>query len=181
MQGGSSAPSFAALKKPMPAPELSELARLVGNWSGSAELVAPFPDRETGAPGGAPGDGRPSFKGGGKFQWVLDGMFLKGEGWHDLGGERRIHYVEYVTWDSQAEGYRNWWFNNFGAHGQGWMTFDADGKTIRVKTQAIDVLGQPTMRTRTMTFIDDNVIDWTWSEDGPTGKLKLIGTSRREP
>jgi hypothetical protein len=160
---------------------MSKIERLVGAWSGSAEMVSSIPQEFAGLiPQGAEPGGRPSFPGGGNYEWVLDGMFLKGQGWHETGHGGRVSYVEYITWDRQAGKYRSWWFNNRGMFGEGWMTLDKDGSTLRVTAEAADPQGRKSRRQRTMTFIDDRTMEWTWLEDSPKGTIKLRGTHRRE-
>jgi hypothetical protein len=168
-------------QKPDPGPELARLGPMIGTWSGTAEMVSPSPEEVKKTMPEGSGRMGTAFKGGGKFEWALDGMFLKGEGWHEMGDGRRIRYVEYITWDPKAKKYRNWWFNDWGSHGQGGMAFDPDETTLRVKTETVNAQGAPTHRERTMTLVDDNTMEWTWSEDGPMGKIKLKGTSRRQP
>lgn len=183
MQGSQPHARGAAMERPQkaePAPELAKLGSLVGTWSGTAELASPVPDELQGLmPSGVLG--APSrFQGGGTFEWVLGGMFLKGEGWHEMGGGRQVRYTEYITWDAKAEKFRNWWFGDTGEHGQGWMSFDSDGKTIRAKSEGLSAQGVPVRRERTMTLVDDKTMDWSWLRETSRGKMELKGTSHRE-
>jgi len=111
---------------------------------------------------------------------VLGRAFLKGAGWHDVGEHRQIHYVEYIAWDAKAGSYRNWWFGSGGEHGQGTMTLDADGKTLRMSGEAVDPQGRATPVERTMTFITSDTMEWAWIRGGRAGKMKIKGTSRRQ-
>ena len=184
MQGRSSETRGAVMeppRKPAPAPEMSRIERMVGTWSGSAEIVSAPPQAMKGVIPEGMDTGKPlSFPGGGKYEWVLGGMFLRGQGWHEMGHGGRVNYVEYIAWDAKAGKYRNWWFSDWGMFGEGWMTFDADGRTLRAKAEAVDPRGRPSRRERTMTFVDEETMEWTWSEDGPDGAVKLKGASRRQ-
>ena len=164
-----------------PAPELAKLERLVGIWSGSAQLVSGPVGHLKGIMPEHSGDTPPSCQGGGKYAWVLGGMFLKGEGWHETGGGRRVEYVEYITWDSKTGRYRNWWFSNTGERAQGWMSLDPDGKTIRATADGADAQGTAKHSDRTMTFLDDHTMTWNWSKAGPMGEMRLKGISKRQP
>ena len=165
--------------KPKPAPELAELGRLLGSWSGSAELVSPAPeammDKVPQHSEGIP----TSFQGGGTYEWVLGGMFLRGEGWHEMGRGQRIHYLEYIAWDAKAKEYRSWWFSDSGERGQGRITLSEDGRTLFMRGDALDAHGASKSSERRMTFVANNAIEWTWVRDTPAGKMKLKGKSRR--
>ena len=167
-------------KKPSPAPEMAELERLLGTWTGSAEFVSPSPEEmEKGMPEGSE-EMPTSFAGGGKAQWTLGGMFLKSEGWHEMGEGQRANYVEYWTWDSKAQKYRTWSFSDWGESGQGWAKFYPDGKTMRFKGTGMDAQGTSTRGEGTLTFTDDNTYEWTYTEHGTWGKMELKGTSKRQ-
>lgn len=184
MQGSPSPQPGAVTERPRllePAPELARLERLVGTWSGSAQLMSGPAEHLKGMMPDGSGGGPPSCQGGGTYRWVLGGMFLEGQGWHETGGGRRVEYVEYVAWDPKAKRYRNWWFSNTGEHAQGWMSLEPDGKTIRAMADGVDAQGTSKHSDRTMTFVDDDTMNWTWSKAGPLGEMKLTGISKRQP
>ncbi len=131
-------------------------------------------------PEGAP-ESPTSMRGESTYEWTLDGMYLKGEGWYDMPGDQRMHYVEYVTWDAKAGKYRNWMFDDWGNRGEGWMTFDDDGKTAHHQGTMIAPTGARTRAVGTMTFVDDDTLEWAFTEKGPMGTMKLKGTMTREP
>lgn len=167
-------------QKPGPAPEMAKLGRMVGSWSGTAEIVSPSPEAmKEMMPEGS--DEMPSsFAGGWKTGWALGGMFLYGHGWHEMGEEQKVNYFEYWTWDPKAKKYRTWFFSDWGESGRGWATFDPDGDTIRMKAHWHDAQGASKRGEGTMTFVDNDTIDWTWSERGPMGKMEFKGTSKRK-
>ena len=70
------------MAKPERSAELAKLDRFLGTWSGTAEMVSPTVAEmnEMITDGPMP----ESFKGGETYEWVLDGRFLKGEGWHEM-------------------------------------------------------------------------------------------------
>ncbi len=166
--------------KVVPVPELAKLERLVGSWSGSAELVSGQVEHMRGMMPKASEGMPPSCHGGGTYEWVLSGMFLKGQGWHETGSDRRVQYVEYITWDPKARRYRDWWFSNTGEHSQGWISLDPDGRTIRATADGVDAQGRVKHSDRTMAFADDDTMTWTWSKSGPMGEMRLRGTSKRQ-
>lgn len=172
--------SMEAPKKPAPPPEMKLLEKMVGTWEGTATMLEPSPEAmKEHMPEGAP-DMPNEFKGGGKTEWVMGGMYLKSDGWHEMGDGLKAQYVEYIGWDAKAGKYRTCFFSDWGEQGTGLMTANDDGKSFRVKTQGSDAEGRTKRGEGTMTITDDNTIDWTWTEKGPMGTMKLKGTSKRK-
>ena len=80
-------------KKPTPGPEMAKLAVLLGEWEGTANMVEPSPEEMKAFM--PEGEEMPSsFAGVTNYTWALDGMYLKGEGWHEMGDGQRMNYVE---------------------------------------------------------------------------------------
>jgi len=167
-------------QKPAPAPEMAKLERWVGTWSGTAEMVEPSPEEMKAQM--PEGEEMPSsFEGGGTYEMVLGGLFLRSEGWHEMGEGEQAHYVEYITWDAKAGKFHNWFFSDYGEIGEGWMTASPDGNTWTFQGSASDASGAKKTGTGKMKMVDDNTIEWEWTESGgPAGKMKLKGTSRRQ-
>ncbi len=159
-------------QRPEPAVELAKLQRMIGNWAGTAEMIIP------GAP---PSDEPMTFEGENKCEWILGGMFLKSEGWHEMGPDERMSYVEFWKWDPKAGHYRTWYFGDWGDHGSGSAKFSSDGKTLHFRAQGTDAGGNRTKGKGTMTFSDDDTMEWTWAETGHQGKMEFKGTSHRQP
>jgi len=167
-------------QKPNPAPEMAKLQRFIGSWAGKGEMVEPSAEQmKKTMPEGAP-EMPSSFQGANKGEWALGGMFLKGDGWYEMGPGQKAHYVEYWTWDPTKKKYRTWYANDWGEHGQAWAWFEADGNTMRMEGEAVDAAGNAKRGEGTITFTDDNTMEWTWSETGPLGMMKMKGTSKRQ-
>ena len=181
--GGCAQPQWAMEppKKPTPGAELMKLSRLLGSWSGTAEMVSPSPEEMKATMPEDAEEMPSSFAGAGKAEWTLGGMFLTSEGWHEMGEGERMNYVEYWTWNPKAKKYRTWYFSDWGESGQGWAWFDAaDGDIMRFKSTGIDAQGVTKRGKGMMTFTDDDTYDWCWSESGPGGKMKFKGTAKRQ-
>ncbi len=84
-----------------------------------------------------------------------------------------------VPWSVRK--YRSWMFDDWGNRGEGWMTFDDDGKTGHTQATMIAPTGARTRSVGTMTFVDDDTLEWEFTEKGPMGTMKLEGTMKREP
>jgi hypothetical protein len=176
-----------AFQKPEPAPELARLERLVGTWTGTGQMVDwDMPKDMPKAlkdkmPVGAEGEKPEEYAGGGTYEWTLDGMFLKGEGWHEMGPDQKAHYAEYWTWDPTAKKYRTWYFSDFGEHGSGWATMSEDGKTMTFTGTSYDAYGNKETGSGTMTFPDDDTYEWTWTGSSRVmGEMEMKGTAKRK-
>ncbi len=167
-----------SMEKPTPGPELAKLQRFIGTWTGTAEMIQPSPEEmKKMMPEGA--EMPASFAGGYTATWTLGGFFLRQDGWHDSGNGEKANYVELITWDPHAGKYHSWFFSDWGEAGEGWMTCDAEGKTWRIKSCGSSPAG-PSTGEGSMTFDDDNTVEWCWSESGARGHMKLKGTSKKQ-
>jgi len=163
-------------KKPTPPPELTKLQCFVGTWTGTAEIDMPAPAEAKGEK-----EKPMTFKGEAKYEWALGGMFLKCEGWHEMGEGQKATYISYIGWDAKAKKFYHSYVSDWGEIGEGWMTLDADGKTFRAESEGVDAAGQKSSGEGVMKFTDDKTIEWTWTENTPQGKMKLHGTDKKLP
>lgn len=175
-------------QKASPAPEMKKLERLVGTWEGTAEMVKPTPEEmkemmKKMAPEGEEIEEMPSSsKGEMTFEWAMDGRFLKAQSWHEMGPDEKVQYTEYWTWDPNAQVFHTWWFSDWGDSGQGCVTLDPDGKTFHFKGEERKARGETEKGAGSMTFVDNNTLEWTWAKKGMWGQdlMKMKGTSKRK-
>jgi hypothetical protein len=166
-------------QKPEPAPEMAKLKMFIGTWQGTAEMVEPSSEEmKAHMPEGE--EMPESYKGGGTYSWALGGMALKAEGWHEMGEDQKANYVEYLTWDPKKGKYRTWYVGDWGDSGSGYAWFDDDGKTMYAKAQGVNHEGIKVRGEGSLTFVDSGTIEWTWTEWGKYGKMKIKGTSHRK-
>lgn len=161
-------------------PELAKLQKFVGTWSGEARLVEPSPEKMKKKTGE---DMSGSFKGGGKWEMTLNGMALKGEGWHEMPGGKRTNYSMLVRWDPTAKKYRVTYVGDNGEQGEGTWKLSEDGKTMREKFDGSDHHGKTSHGKGKVTFVDDKTMEFEWSEHGwcPfSPKMKMAGTSKKQ-
>lgn len=167
-------------KKPGAPPEMAKLARFLGTWTGTAEMVSPSPEEMKAAmPEGAE-EMPESYAGQGTAEWTLGGMFLKSKSWHEMGEGQRANYVEYWTWDAKAKKYRTYYFSDWGESGQGWAWFEPDGETMHFKGTVVDAEGATKRGKGKLIFTSDTSYDWCWKESGPMGKMEFKGTGKRQ-
>ena len=171
-------PQGMEMKQPPVPPQMAKLEAWLGSWVGTAEIVSPSPE-EMKKMGG--GENMPStMKGEQKAEMVLGGMYLREEGWHEMGPGQRMSYVVYTTWDNKAGKYRCWTFTDWGEVGIGSMTLSADGETWTVEAESTDARGQKSKGKGAMKMVSDGTLDWTWTESGPFGKMEMKGTNKRQ-
>lgn len=162
--------------KAKPAPEMTKLGRLVGHWSGTAEMIEPsveemkkyMPDKNLSG----------TMKGTSKAEWLLDGMVLKQEGWHEMPDGTKGQFLELIVWDPKAKTYRTFWFMDNGDVGVGTMTSSDDGNTYHFKGN--NIVGTKSHGKGTMTFVNDREVTWDWSERGAMGSVKMKGTNKKQ-
>lgn len=167
-------------QQPDPAAEMAVLAKFVGHWTGTAEMVSPSPEElKAMMPEGADPPAS-TFKGDMNFEMTLGGQFLSGHGWHEMGEGQRITYHEYWRWDPKAKKFRSWFFSDWGEHGSGFMIADDAGTSFEMTAIGVDSSGSKTSGRGTMTFPDNDTLEWTWSETGAHGAMEFKGVSRRK-
>jgi hypothetical protein len=162
------------MQKPSPPMQMAQLDRLIGSWEGTAEMVYPeMPERS---------DTPNSFAGGGKWERTMDGMYLRSEGWHEMGPDVKMKSVEYIAWDAGAGAFRTFWFSDFGEFGTGTMRTSADGSGFTVKAKSTDASGESKNGSGKMTFVDNDTVEWTWAERNWMGSklMEFKGTMKRK-
>jgi hypothetical protein len=166
------------VQKPAPAEEMAMLQPLVGDWEESAEMITPDPQRwKQYIPGGR--DVPETFRGHSTFKWDFDGMALRNEGWHEMLNLEKNQWVEYWTWDPKARKFRTSFLSNWGHNGTGWAEVDPDGKTFHMHGQTYNARGQRSKYNGMMRLQDDNSMSFDITEQGPRGKARYKGTSKR--
>ena len=153
-------------------PEMAKLERLVGIWSGSGQISAPAP--EDGQAISSPLESEV------ECEWTLGGTFLETEWWDQTADGQTSQTVVLITWDPHEEQHHMWRFSSSGGHGDGPVTFTTDADTLRLKVKGRDGNGERVNCRGTLTFVDDNTIEWTWDREGPEGDTQLKGTLRRQ-
>ncbi len=167
-------------QKPDPAAELARLEPLVGTWAGTAEMVEPsVEEMRKHLPEGAP-EIPSTFEGQWKSEWVMGGMFLRMQGWHQMGEDQRMNFLEFYTWDPKVKKYRGLSMTDWGEYGRSWMELEQDGKTYEISAEYTDANGAAKRGRGEMILLDEDTLEWTWTEQGPHGKMKFKGTSRRQ-
>jgi hypothetical protein len=177
------------MKKPEVPKEMAKLQPFVGSWTGTGEMVKPtkeemkkamekMPPPKPGAE--APKEMPTKFAGAGKYEWALGGMYLKSEGWHEMGEGQRATEVSYTTWDPKAGKFHMWSVDDWGNRGEGWLTLDADGKTFHVKGQMCSLDGKTMSYEGQMTVVNADTMEWTWKMAGPGGGMEYKGLDKRQ-
>lgn len=168
--------------KPQAPEAMNNLSRMVGTWEGTCEMVKPTADEmEKYMPGAM--DHMPKvYKGASTSQWVMDGMAIREEGWHDRSKDSKEHYVAYITWNPRRERYEGYYTSDWGGHGTSTMWMSDDGDTFHMRGQETDVDGNTMKGRGHMHFVDNDTMEWSYSMLGPLGieVFRLEGTSYRK-
>jgi hypothetical protein len=171
-------PSTAMAK---PAPQMAELDRFMGTWTGTAEIVS---GKE--AMMAMMKEMNPSFTGDmmpckseTTFEWDLGGMFMRSEGWHEMMPGMTEGYVEYYAWDPTMKKYHNWYFSTSGETGDGWMTMMPDGKTFDMTWDSMMADGTTSKGGGKMMLTDPQTMTWTMYMDTDHGRVEMRGTSKK--
>lgn len=165
-------------KQPDPAPEMAKLVRFMGTWEGTAHMDDDTIEMmKSMSPEGE--ETSNNFAGAGTYTWTLDGHFLKGTGWHEMGPDTKAQYVELWTWDAKEKKYKTWFFSDWGEYGTGWASWCGDDCLCMTATGS-DPSGAKMKGKGCMRFTDDKTIEWNWSEKRGPAKMGFHGTSRRK-
>lgn len=168
---------MAEMGQAKPGPELAKLNRMVGTWTGTAEIVKPTREEMMKhMPKGMPMPAE-KMQGGGTWSWMPGGMVLKCEGWHEMSPGMRVNMVEFIGWNPREREYWMGFVGDNGEHGVGEMKID--GNTMSSEGKSCDAQGNSSHGKGTMTWVDDNTMNWTWTEWGPMGEMQMKGTSRK--
>lgn len=134
-------------------PQLKDLAAYIGTWEGTIK-IKPSPWSPQG------GD----LTDVGQARWTLDGRFI------EMRAESKPdnkHGLTLLTYDTNLQAYRSWWFNSDGHNNTSTGQFDPKTRTF---TMTAD-LGNGVKSTLTDHFIDDNTRDWRVTVTDANGQV----------
>lgn len=167
--------------QPGVAPQMKQLEKFLGQWEGTAELISPTKEEMAKHAPEIAEELGDEMHGTMSFEMALDGRYLKGEGWYEMGsGAERVHYKEMWTWDAKHNKYRTFMFSNWGEHGMGWAWSNDGGATYMTKATMTDAHGNSRTGKGWMKLVDGDTIEWEWTEQmGLFNKMVFGGTSER--
>jgi len=155
---------------PQRPPELAMLKQFEGNWEGTSEM------RITGLDEVLKG------KGSSKMSWAADGWYMIENAQYDMGELGTMHGIGIWGYNPNTKKFDMHWFDSHGMHHTGSSTYDASTKTWRMSGGSSGPWGN-TVGEGTMTFTDDNTMEWTYQE-WDSWKLnkfaEMKGTAKRK-
>lgn len=160
----------AMTKPPRPA-ELNLLDRMVGDWKGSGEMTMMGSDEVTHGTGAS------------NFSWQLDNRVLVERSEFSMGEMGTMQGMGTWTWDDRHHYFHTTWVDSTGGYGSGRARTRDNGTTWKVRGKSVSPMGTTTGR-GTMTFVDENTMNWEWAEYTFFGLIKVMemeGTSTRQP
>lgn len=157
---------FKAMQPTKP-PELERLDAFAGKWK--AEGTANFamldePLQTTGTS---------------EAQWEGDGWYIVSHGTFTMDDMDEMQGMETWTYDTHSKKYRSTWVDTTGTVATGEGMYDEDTGVWTMRGASYGPHGKSTM-TGTVRFVDDDTMEWTWTESAGLMKvLEMSGTSRR--
>lgn len=150
--------------------ELDRLNAFAGNWQGEGEAKFSFLDEviKTSATSEA--------------NWEGDGWYMVSRGMFNMGELGDMTGLETWTYDTHSKKFRSTWVDSFGSVGIGSAKYDEKTDTWYMRATSHGPWGKATSK-GTVKFIDENTMEWTWTEYAMGGLMKTMemkGTSRRQ-
>ena len=169
---GCQQPSMEDMMTPPTRPaELDRLGMFIGTWEGTSEMTAPGSDEIINCTGRS------------TARWAADGWVMIEE-YEGALADDQYEGVALWTWDPKAKKFRTFWTSSFGELAHGTATFDEETKTWHMRGESRNLYkGSKTIGEGTATMVDDNTMEWSFTEYGPMKLKKLAegkGTSRRK-
>lgn len=160
------------LKKMMPERpvELDKLEMFIGDWEFTSEMKMAVLDEVL------------KGKGTSTTEWTLDKRYIVEHAEYDMGELGKMKGAGLWTYDPKAKKYRTWWFDSHGETGHGTATYCEETKTWKFKARGRSPWGK-TIGKGTATFVDDNTVEWTWTQWDGSGLFKtmeMTGTNKRK-
>ncbi len=158
------------LKEMMPQrpAELDKLNAFAGNWTMEGEARMAGLDEVLKTSGSS------------ESKWEGDGWYLVGRLVFSMGELGETQGLETWTYDTKSRKYRSTWVDSMGSIGTGESTHDEKTNTWQFKANMYGPFGRSTGK-GTARVVDDNTLEWTWTEySGLMKTMEMTGTSRRQ-
>lgn len=149
--------------------ELDRLDAFAGEWDVEGEMTM------------AMIDGPIKTSGSNEAHWEGNRRYLVNRGKFGMGDLDPMEAIETWTYDAHSKIYRSTWVDSMGSVGLGTGRYNEKTGTWAMRAKAHGPFGATDMK-GTVKFIDDDTMEWTWSEYMFCGLLKtteMKGISRR--
>ncbi len=150
--------------------ELDRLNMFAGSWESSSEATMAMLDEVMTSTGSS------------EAAWECDGWCLVERATLELEGLGKMVMTSIWSWDAKSKKYRSMWAGNDGGTAVGTASYCEETKTWRIKAKGRSSWGKSKAK-GTVTFIDDDTMEWTWTEWDSLGLMKILdakGTSKRK-
>ena len=155
--------------KPERPAQLTMLDRFVGEWKGTGEMTMAGSDEVMHSTGTS------------KMSWGLDKMVLIENSEYKMGDDTMMGMGTW-TWDKKHNRFHTTWVDSWGSYGSGYAKYNDDKDCWTMRGTSTGCMGTTTGK-GTMKFLDNNTMEWTWSEYCCLGLMKVMemkGTSTRQ-
>ena len=116
------------------------------------------------------------------IKWHGDKWFLVGHWNFNMGDLGDITGIETWTYDVKCKKFRSTWTDSMGSIGMGTARYDEKTRTWQMRAKSYGPFGTTTGKGH-VKMVDDNTMEWTWTEYAMGGLLKtmeITGTNRRK-
>lgn len=165
-------------KKPAVANEMAMLGDMVGTWSGNWELYGKMAEEIKKEDPNA----SLTFKSENTCAYYMDGLWLKCEGWYEMGPDLRATYVEYYGYSTADKAFQSYFLSDMGEVGHGTMRpCDDNNRCFKMTWSGHDLNGVKKGGSGCMKFADKDNMEFAWAEKvGLFSKMEMKGTSKRK-
>ena len=149
--------------------ELDKLNAFVGDWEYEGTATMAMLDQPLESSGSS------------ETKWDDEKRYVVSKHVFDMEGLGQMKGMETWTYDSHSKKYRSTWVDTMGSTGTGESTLDEKTNTWHMKATSFGPHGKTTMK-GTVRFIDDDHMEWTWSEYmGWMKTMEMKGKAHRKP
>ena len=150
--------------------ELDKLNAFAGRWEFKGEANMAFLEEPLPASGT------------GESQWDESGWFMVGNSVFRMQGFDDMRGHDTWTYDTHSKKFRSTWVDSMGSTGTGTARFNEKTNTWTMRATSYGPHGK-TMMKGCITVIDDDTMEWCWTEYAMGGLMKtmeMCGTSKRK-
>jgi len=167
-----------APKKPVPASQMSMFNDMIGSWTSTWEMTGEMAEEMKEHDPKA----QMTFKGENTCALYMDGIWLKCDGWYEMGPDLRATYVEYYGYNTDDNVFNSYFISDMGEVGHGVLKpCGDDNRCFKMKWSGHDLSGNEKSGGGCMRFVDKDSMEFSWFEKmGPFAKMEMKGTSKRK-
>jgi len=165
-------------KKPAVPSEMGMLSDMIGTWNSTWEISGKMAEEMRKADPNAP----LTFKSENTCASYMDGIWLKCEGWYEMGPDLRATYVEYWGYSHDDNAFHSYFISDMGEVGHGTMrSCSDDNRCFKMSWTGHDLNGVKKSGSGCFAFKDRDNMEFSMTEKTSMfGKMEMKGTGTRK-